>query len=120
MTVPSSMTLVIEVLMPSLPKEVVDVKDIPESMAPKGKEAKKKSKTKVAPEKSKKKFRTIALVKKREDENITDVRILLENRVGVCTLHVGLIVIEPEVEGKIENLEQVAKMIFSQVTYALI
>lgn len=42
------------------------------------------------------------------------------NEAGVCTLHAGSTVIEPETERKMEDLEQEAKMIFPQVVYALV
>lgn len=72
----------------------------------------------LAPEKLKKKFRTISLAKKRGDESIADIRILQENEAGIYILHLGLTVIEVEAERKIEDLEQEARMIFPQVLYA--
>lgn len=65
----------------------MDVEDIPEPMAPKNRENKKKNKSREVPEKPKKKFRTISLAKKKGDEKITEMSILPENEAGICVLH---------------------------------
>lgn len=101
---------------PNRPKEVVDVEYIQEpAVAQKERENKRKNKAEIAPEKPKKKFRTISLAKKRGDECFTDIRILPESEAGVCTLHAGSTVVEPEAERRIEDLELEAKTIFLQV-----
>lgn len=70
-------------------KEVIDVKDILEPTAQRGKENKRKGKAEIAPEKPRKKIRTISLAKKRGDECLTDIHMLPESEPGVCTLHAG-------------------------------
>lgn len=79
-------------------KEVIDVKDILEPTAQRGKENKRKGKAEIAPEKPRKKIRTISLAKKRGDECLTDIHMLPESEPGVCTLHAGSTVVEPETE----------------------
>lgn len=49
-----------------------------------------------------------------------DIHILPKNEPGVCILHAGLTVVEPEAEKKIEDLELEAKKILPQVRYASI
>lgn len=101
-TVPSLSTPVIEVAVPSRPKEVVDVEDVSESTALKDRENKRKSKPETVPERPKK-MRTILLAKKRGDGNITEIHIRPESEIGVYVLHADLTVIEPEAERKIED-----------------
>lgn len=93
------------------PKKVVDIEDTLESIAQIEKENKRKNKTKVGPEKPRKKIRTISLAKKRGDECFTDIHMLSKNEPGICTLHVGSTVVKPEAEKRIEELELEAKTI---------
>lgn len=96
---------------------MVDVEDISEPRASKDREDKRKNKPEVATEKLKKKSRIIALAKRRGDEHITDICMLPENEAGVCVLHAGVTIIDPEAERKIKDLEQKAKIIFPQLLY---
>lgn len=53
--------------------------------------------TEVVPEKSRKRIQTISLAKKRE-EFVTNIHVLLTNEPGLCILHAGTTLVEPEVE----------------------
>lgn len=64
-------------------KKVVDVDSIPESVVPVEKVSKRKKSTEVAPEKSRKKIRTISLAKKKKKECVTDFHVLSANEPGL-------------------------------------
>lgn len=98
----------------------MDVEDIPEPMVPNDRVNKRKNKAENTLEKLKKKFRTILLAKKRGDENITNIEILPENEERMCILNASSTVTILEAERKTKDLEQVAKLIFPQVLYALV
>lgn len=95
-------------------KEVIDVKGIPEPVVPIEMVNKRKENTEVAPEKSRKKIRTVALAKKRKEEIVMDIHVFSADEPGLCFLLAGSTLIEPETEKKIEDLEQEAKTVLLQ------
>lgn len=97
-------------------KEVVDVDKIPELVVLADKVTKRKESTEVAPEKMRKKIRTISLAKKKKEECVTNIHVHSADEPNVCTLHAGTTLVKPGVEKTINDLELEAKTILPQVS----